>query len=484
MVTLTADLIESFSGAFLSPLYDEAKPTPQMHRDGWALYSSDAPLAAIAAPREHAKSTAFTHDYILAVLMWRAANYIIVVSANEEMAIEHLGDISKELHENEDLIREFGVRRFITDAKTDIIVEFDDGHQARIIAKGSGQKMRGRKWNGKRPGLIVCDDLEDDEQVESEDRRLKFQRWFFRALKPALRDGGKIRVHGTILHEDSLLARLMKAGTWSTLFYRAHASFDDFTNILWPEKFPEARLRGIQLGFVEQLDAAGYSQEYLNDPFDNSDAYLRLDDFIPMTLADIEIPKKVYVGCDFAVSTKGRANRTSFTVGGVDPQNLLHIVDQRVGRWDTQEWIDELFEIEARHHPEIFFVEDGVIWKAIAPMIYREMQAKGIWLNCFPLMPIRDKATRGRPFQKRSRAGAMRFNKDTSWYPGYESELRRFTGRSDATLDDQFDSTATLALGLEGLSQVEEEDFESDDSWEMRRASPIRHTGRSAVTGY
>src|ERR1700739_2115945 len=106
------------------------------------------------------------------------------------MAIELLTDIAKELRDNEDLIAEFGIKRFVSDAKTDIIVECDDEYQFRIIARGSGQKMRGRKWQGKRPGLIVCDDLEDDEQVESLERRGKFRRWFFLALKPAVRDGG------------------------------------------------------------------------------------------------------------------------------------------------------------------------------------------------------------------------------------------------------------------------------------------------------
>ena len=59
---LTADLIEAFSGTFLSPMYDNASPTPNFHRQGWDLYCSEYKMCGIAAPREHAKSTAFTHD--------------------------------------------------------------------------------------------------------------------------------------------------------------------------------------------------------------------------------------------------------------------------------------------------------------------------------------------------------------------------------------------------------------------------------------
>ena len=75
-VELTAKLIEAFAGTFLSPLYDNPQPTPQLHRDCWELYCSGAELAGVAAPREHAKSTALTHDYGLATLLFRYFYFI------------------------------------------------------------------------------------------------------------------------------------------------------------------------------------------------------------------------------------------------------------------------------------------------------------------------------------------------------------------------------------------------------------------------
>lgn len=485
-VKLTADLIEAFAGTFLSPLYDNPVPTPDLHRECWDLYCSDSPLAAVGAPREHAKSTALTHDYGLATALFRDEDYIVIVSATEDLAIGHLGDIAKELRENEDLIAEFGIKCLSTDAKTDIIVDFTDHHQCRFVAKGSGQKMRGMKWNGKRPGLIICDDLEEDEQVENIDRRTKFRRWFYRALLPCRRRGGKVRMHGTILHEDALLSRVMKGKAWATKLYRAHTSFSDFSNILWPEAFSEERLRSIQQAFIEDGDAAGYSQEYLNDPFDSSQAYLRRSDFLGMDEEDHAQPKRIAVGCDFAVSKADRANRTSFTVGGEDSRNLLHIIDQHVGRWDTNEWIELLFDLQKKHNPETFYVEDGVIWKSVSPIIYKEMlrRGKGNWINFAPILPIKDKAVRGQNYKKRSRAGGMRYDKEADWYENYEAECCRFTGLSDAVLDDQFDSTAILVKGLDSAPDVEEDDFEAEEERDMRRQDPRRQSGRSKVTGY
>jgi hypothetical protein len=82
------------------------------------------------------------------------------------------------------------------------------------------------------------------------------------------------------------------------------------------------------------------------------------------------------------------------------------------------------------------------------------------------------------------RAGAVAFDKDASWYPGYEAENLSFTGTSEAKLDDQFDSTATLFLGLDRAPDLDEDDFESDEDRDLRENDPRRERGRSSVTGY
>lgn len=149
-------LIEAFSGMFLSPRYDQTKPTPNFAREVWNLYASNAKQCAIAAPRNHSKSTSFTHAYILTECLFRYQSYVMLLGASEEMAIEHLGDIAIELRDNEELTAAFGIKKLDTDAKTDIICRMKDGHAFRIVARGAEQKIRGRKWNGMRPGLIVC----------------------------------------------------------------------------------------------------------------------------------------------------------------------------------------------------------------------------------------------------------------------------------------------------------------------------------------
>jgi predicted phage terminase large subunit-like protein len=148
--------------------------------------------------------------------------------------------------------------------------------------------------------------------------------------------------------------------------------------------------------------------------------------------------------------------------------------------------VEEFFLINATWSPDMFFVEDGQIWKAIRPMLEKEMQLRDIWLSVTAILPVKDKAVRGRPLQKRMKSGGVRVDKDADWYAGFEEELLRFTGNSEALLDDQFDSAAILARGCETTRVVEDEDALTEDEMEFlaRSRELQKQTGRSAVTGY
>lgn len=481
---LDALLVENFAGVFLSENYDQPAPTPKFHRECWTLYCSDEKFVAVAAPRRHAKSTALTHDFILAAVCYRYESHVLLVSSTEEMAMGQLGDIAKELRENDDLRAEFGILKLETDAKGEVVVLCDDGHRFRIIARGVEQRVRGMKWNGRRPGLIIMDDVEEDEQVLNKDRRKKLARWVNRALIPAGRKGAKLRWHGTILHQNSMLARLMKSTVWKTLFYKAHKSFDDFSDILWPENFSEAELREMRQVFIEDGDANGYSQELLNDPRDDETNYIKSDWFDEMEPKDYESPGIFGVAIDFAISTADSANRTSITTGKMDGGNILNYVAQAVDRWDSEEIIDEIFAVCKRWKPDFVWVESGQIWLALWPTIKKAMRKKGQWINFLPRTPIKDKASRGRSFQKRMKGGGCRWDVEAEWYEPMKDEILSFSEHAEAQLDDQFDSAALLSLGFEDAAEVEDEDLMEEEEIEMRANDPRRFAGRNATTGY
>src|SRR3972149_2725863 len=155
-MALSAELIHGFSASLLAKRYDNVQRTPDFHLELWELCCSNHPYVAIAAPRAHAKSTAITHAYTLASVLFRERRFVVIVSDTETQASNFLNDIKEELRNNDDLIELFQVKGFKKDTETDIIVELNDGYTFRIIVRGAEQRVRGLKWQQMRPDLIIC----------------------------------------------------------------------------------------------------------------------------------------------------------------------------------------------------------------------------------------------------------------------------------------------------------------------------------------
>ena len=499
---LTAETIYGFTTSLLLSRFDNPKPTPSFHKELWELVCRPEPKVAIAAPRGHAKSTAITHSYTLASVLFRKARFVLVVSDTEGQAVQFLGDIKRELTENDDLINLFGIkRRLIKDTESVVIAEFEDGTQFRIDAKGSEQKLRGTKWRNTRPDLIVGDDLENDEIVLNEERRDKFRRWFFNALLPAGGDHCKVRVVGTILHMDSLLERLMppwggehtetdgikfwldeeyrerEETPWLSVRYQAHSP--DFTQMLWPEKFSQKRLQSIRLDYVQQGFPEGYSQEYLNYPIDEENAYFQGDDFLP--IKDYEENLEYYVGCDFAISEKERAAFTVMVVAGVNPNGKLKVVDVRRFRGDSLEIVEELFVLQQRYEPELFVIEKENIARSIGPFLNQEMLKRGIYLTIDDPTPSQDKMKRAQSIRARMRAGQIEFDKEAHWYHTFYTELTQFP---KSQYKDQVDAFANIGMALDKIVDAATPQELEDQYWEEEEAYSMMDMGQNPITGY
>lgn len=481
---LNAASIYGFVKGCLQHTFDDPQPIPEFHKTLWTIYTSEDKYVAISAPRGHAKSTATTLSYALASVLFQEASYVIIISDTESQSVNFLGDIKMQLIENEDIHALFGKPKFIKDSETNIVVEMKNGFTFRISAKGAGQRIRGAKWRNKRPDLIIVDDLEDDEAVESKDRRNKLYRWFTNAVLPALSDRGKIRVVGTILHMDSVLEKLLNKKAWTTKRYAAHN--EDFSEILWPEKFNKERLEWIRASYIEDGNPAGYSQEYLSHPIDESTAYFRRDDLQAYNPDELDRDRLVYYAAgDLAISKADSADWSVFMVVGVDERNNIYIIDVIRGRWDGMELVERILEIQERYEPEIFGLEHGQIKLSIGSFLDEAMRATGTFVNlpADKLTPSRDKETRARSIQARIRRGTVFANMRADWYPEFETELITFPRGKH---DDQVDAFAWIGLMLKdiqpGLTKREYGEYLEAEYWE--EIEDDFSFGKNMVTGY
>lgn len=506
-VELSAEIIKGFVGTCLIKRFDGASQIPKFHEEMWDMCTSKNQFVAIAAPRGHAKSTSISLSYVLACVLFRERRFVLLVSDTEAQAAMFLGQIKQELQDNQDIIELFGIKKdekgevkFDKDSETDIIVKFTDGTKFRIIAKGSEQKLRGMLWDGARPDLIVCDDIENDEVVMNKERRNKFRRWVYGALLPCRSQHGIIRIVGTILHMDSFLEGLMPKendkhtihedlktyskgiGTqWRTIKYKAHNS--DFSKVLWPSRRTPEEFRRIRQDYIERGLADVYSQEYLNIPIDESNTFFRKADFNPMREDDRKKVLNYYIAGDFAISEKEHADWTVMVVGGMDEAGILHIKNVIRDRMDGLQIVDTLLALQGVYNPIAIGIEDTQITKSLGPFINRAMIERNIFINIIPLKPSRqDKQTRARSMQARMRAGAVKFDKQAEWYQTYEDELMRFPRDKH---DDQVDATAYLGLMIDKIidaptkEEIEDEEYERD-----KNEGGLNEQGRNLTTGY
>jgi predicted phage terminase large subunit-like protein len=499
-MALTAAHIDGFVKLFLQKNFDKPVDIPDCHLEWWDMCCTKNKYVAIAAPRGHAKSTAITHSYTLAALCHRERSFILVVSDTEAQSRNFVNDIKRELVENEDLINVYGIQGISKDkdTETDFIVEFHDGHQARVIAKGSEQKLRGLKWRGRRPDLIVCDDLENDEIVMNDDRREKFRNWFTGALIPCKSSDGIIRYVGTILHADSWLERLMpnhrrqkcietplciKNTTreyWYSAKYKAHNQ--DFSEILWPQQWSKETLQAERAMYVSQGLGEKYAQEFLNVPLDESSAHFRRGDFLAMDDHHKKAEKVYYIGTDLAVTLGQRSDWTVFVVAGVDSDGYLNVEEVIRDRFESPDIVEMILMLNKRYNPQYFFFEKGQITNSVLPAVVAKMMEEDNWGSDETFNSIVDKVQFAQSIKVRIRAKRVRFAKDDDWLPDFEAECLGFPRKGH---DDQVDALAILGHGLHKLSTAPTPREKAEEEYADEYAdSGLLEAGRNEETGY
>lgn len=486
---LDAALVEGFQRHYLHEKFDGAVATADFHRTMWTEACDEAlRRCAWAAPRNHAKSTAITFTFGLAAICFRIRDHVMIVSDSYDQAVHQLKEIKNEFYENEELRQDFGFRSFLKDTESEIILEFTDGYQVRVLARGSEQRLRGLKWRGKRPNLVLGDDLEFDEIVSNPERLRKFKDWFFKQLLPAGAKDCLFRIVGTILAFNSLLMDLMTDGMWTTHLWRAHEAFDDFTNILWPDRWPEKDLREERQTFINQGKSDGYSQEYLNEPIAEGNAFFEKSDLLDIPFQNYrdwetdpgKRPLVFYASMDLAVSTRTSADLSVINVATVDADRYLDVIDVKMDRWGPKDLVDQMFEVDEEYDIDTWFIESGTILKAIGPYLEEEMAKRNRFLNLHLMVPSRDKVTRAKSIQARHKAHRVRYDQSADWWPGVEQELLQFPRGAH---DDFVDTMSQYGLALDDIITPPTEDEVAEEEYATEVAMGSQQ-GRSKVTGY
>lgn len=336
----------------------------------------------VAAPRGHAKSTNFTFKDSLHAVLYAYKHYILILSDSSDQAEGFLDDIKTELEDNANIIMDFGSMKGDKAWRTGVILTKTD---IKVEAIGSGKKVRGRRHRNWRPDLIVLDDVENDENVNTPEQRQKLKKWFNKAVSKAGDTYTDIMYIGTILHYDSLLSSVLQNPRYKTKKYRAVISeasnsklWDEwegiYTNLFnesheedaraFYEAHEEEMLFGAEVLWEEKLSyydlmeikvsegTASFNSELQNDPVDPESATFNPEwfDYYEPELVDFKDPEFIFVGANDPSLGKNKKSDTSAIINLAlsTRTGYMYVVDASVERRKPDVIIKDVFEMNRR----------------------------------------------------------------------------------------------------------------------------------------
>lgn len=335
----------------------------------------------IAAPRGHAKSTNFTFKDTLHAIVYEYKHYPIILSDSSDQAEGFLNDIKTELEENGAIIEDFGFLKGKVWKGSVILTSTD----VKVEGIGSGKKIRGRRHRNWRPDLIVLDDVENDENVNTPEQRKKLENWFYKAVSKAGDTYTDIVYIGTILHYDSLLSKVLKNPEYHCVKYRgvisfasnqelwnaweaiytdlenelrqedARAFFDSHqekmlegTEVLWEAKLPYYDLMIIRVSEGE----SSFNSEIQNDPIDPDAATFNEEwfDFYDEDAIDFTDSRFVFIGAnDPSLGKNKKSDTSSIIIIAKDTRSgYMYVWEASIEKRKPDAIIDDAIEISRR----------------------------------------------------------------------------------------------------------------------------------------
>ena len=415
---------------------------------------------AVAAPRNSAKSSVVSTIYPLWSLCYEKEKFIVLLSDTKDKAVEFLSHIKVEIESNENLKDDFPdifgdkPKRWIQD---EIILV----NGSKIIALGSGQKIRGRRSRQSRPSLIILDDVENEGNTLTVEARDKLFNWFTKAVLKAGTQGTNVITVGTILHYDSLLSKLIdsnKMPGWDKYFYKSVISWaahqelwqewsaifnyrEDYMDkkgkeaaflffrdneekmmegvkVLWPDRESYYDLMVMR----EQDGENSFDSEKQNNPidlkncsFNPEEFYYYDDDFSSEEdlVRTIDSTLQIYAGCDPATGDTVRRGDYSaiVTVGRDSKTGVMYVLDADIAKRTP----DALMETILTYCQMRNFSKFGIEVNGFQELIQRELERRaaeqGVHAPFEGIKNTTDKVSRILSLQPLIKSGYLRFSR-------------------------------------------------------------------------
>ncbi len=399
---------------------------------------------ADAAPRGNAKSTWTTLILPLWTTAFRYRDFPLIVSETMTQSADFLSFIKMELETNERLKQDFPDLCGVGPVwRADTIITRTG---VKIRGAGAGQKLRGMRHGAKRPDLVIVDDLENDEAVESIDQRKKLEKWFFKALMKIGQPDTVYIVIGTMLHYQSLLAQLLVKPGWKGMKFQAVLTWSESklweeweeifadisggkeeaevqadaffdanreemlagTEVLWPERESYYYLMKMRVS----EGPAYFSSEKQNEPINPEDAVF-LEEWIQYWEdGDVDLSGVPHLGaCDPSMGKKSKSADPSAILGGRFKNGIIYLDIGDVDKRHPDRITDDILMYHQRDPFEQFVIEEVQFQEFFKDHFEKEAHRRGLTMNVTGVKPNVDKDLRIVGLQPWIKNGWIRFRR-------------------------------------------------------------------------
>lgn len=396
-------------------------PYGASHKTVYRMLLQGKSKTCIVLPRGTGKTTLASLIFPLHQICYKKEHLIILVSETSDQAALLLEAIKDEIELNP------RIRYFFGDLKNEnkwTETEIETSTDIKVLAKGSGKRIRGTKYKQWRPGLILMDDFESEQNTDTPEQRDKLKRWVRGAVMPSLAQNGRIVFIGTIVHEDSFLNSIKDSHEYYVNPQEHWRIIDEsWTKPLWPARWTIAQIKAIRDEYEEDGYLDMFYQEYMNIPmspdsqifkeemigrhsgyitFDaNNRAYLKL----PQEEAENEdytvyedecyVPVNIFSGIDPAMG-KTRGDYTAIVTVAVTPSNHIYVVEclrKRIGPTDT---LNEIFKLKEKYKDSLnrVKIETTAYQESLVQFLRQESLRRNVFVPITEVKPRNSKADR------------------------------------------------------------------------------------------
>lgn len=391
----------------------------------------------IFAPPRHGKSELASRRFPAWYLGRNPDKQILATSYNADLATD-FGREVRNLIRDETYQNTFPELELAADSTA--AGRWHTNHGGIYISTGVGGTLTGRGADI----ALIDDPLKNREEADSQRIRDSIWKWYTSTFYTRLMPNAAIVIMVTRWHEDDLAARALESEDWEVLSLPAITNEDtDHEAALWPDRYSLESLRHTR----SVLPRRDWQALYQQQPTVEQGTYCQRSwfqdryDEAPETL-------NRFVASDFAVTSGGEGVDPDWTehgLFGIAPDDTLYVLDWWSGQTTSDQWIESLLDLIAKHKPHAWFGEAGVIRRAIEPFLRKRMQERKTYVRTEWMSPIKAKDVRGRAFQARASMGKVRFPK-TAWADRVIDQCVAFPG---ATHDDAFDVMSIMCQAID-----------------------------------